>query len=131
MRKAFARLLEERGRRREWPITGVATPDPDLHDVRRMNVKRIVVGTDFSAPANHALDVAVSLATSVGAKVTLVHAYEIPTIGFPGTTFLSTADVEQAFRSAAKSALDACTANYVRRGSPYIPCFAWGRRGPR
>lgn len=41
-----------------------------------MRIRRIVVPTDFSACADHARDVAVSLARDVGARVTLLHVVE-------------------------------------------------------
>ena len=46
-------------------------------------IKRIVVGTDFSEIAQQAVDSAVDLAVQVGASVSLVHAYELPMYSFP------------------------------------------------
>jgi nucleotide-binding universal stress UspA family protein len=40
--------------------------------------RNILVPTDFSIPASHALEVAVDLAKTFGAGLTLLHVYEIP-----------------------------------------------------
>jgi universal stress protein A len=42
------------------------------------NLKRILVPTDFSAPADEALDYALSLGRPFGAAVTLLHVFEDP-----------------------------------------------------
>ena len=42
------------------------------------NLKRILVPTDFSAPADEALDYAVSLGRTFAAAVTLLHVFEDP-----------------------------------------------------
>ncbi|MES2679476.1 MAG: universal stress protein [Bacteroidota bacterium] len=51
-------------------------------------METIVVGTDFSAPANNAVNYAVSLAKFFNAKLVLVNAYPIPVAGYDA--FLST-----------------------------------------
>lgn len=40
-------------------------------------LRHVVVGTDFSEPAEHALEVAIRLALAVGARITLVHVCEL------------------------------------------------------
>jgi nucleotide-binding universal stress UspA family protein len=45
--------------------------------------KTILVATDFSDAAEAALDHAVVLAAKLGAKVVLLHAYELPMVGYP------------------------------------------------
>lgn len=56
-----------------------------------MRLQRILVPTDFSPSAEHAGDVAVTLAGAVGGTVTLVHVYATPTIMTPdGSTFVAT-----------------------------------------
>jgi nucleotide-binding universal stress UspA family protein len=39
-------------------------------------LRHLVVGTDFSEPAEHALELAISLALAAGARITLVHVCE-------------------------------------------------------
>src|SRR5579883_1024730 len=47
------------------------------------DVQRILVPHDFSDAAERALDYAVTLAKKFGARITLMHAYEIPSLGYP------------------------------------------------
>jgi nucleotide-binding universal stress UspA family protein len=44
--------------------------------------KHILVPTDFGEAANHAVDVAIALATKFESKLTLLHAYTIPYAGY-------------------------------------------------
>lgn len=46
------------------------------------NIQRILVPYDFGEPAAAALAYALSLADKLGARVTLLHAYEVPTYGY-------------------------------------------------
>lgn len=55
--------------------------------------KIIVVPTDFSVAAEAALDHAVALASKLGAKVYLLHAYELPIIGFPDGVVIPSAEI--------------------------------------
>jgi nucleotide-binding universal stress UspA family protein len=55
-------------------------------------IKRIIVGTDFSETAERAVDAAVSLAAQVGAVVSVVHAYELPMYSFPDGVVVSSPD---------------------------------------
>lgn len=43
-----------------------------------MDIKKILVPTDFSACSTHAAAEAIELASKLGAKVTLLHAYGLP-----------------------------------------------------
>src|SRR5262249_6126362 len=54
--------------------------------------KTILVPTDFSAFADHALDYALALASKLGARVHVVHALTIPELGVPelGVALVST-----------------------------------------
>jgi nucleotide-binding universal stress UspA family protein len=45
--------------------------------------KHLLVAHDFSETAERALDYAIELAAKLGAQVTVLHAYEIPTYGYP------------------------------------------------
>src|SRR5450631_4065953 len=55
--------------------------------------KRILVATDFSEASEAALDYAVALAKLLGAKVVLLHAYELPIYGFPDGALIATAEM--------------------------------------
>jgi nucleotide-binding universal stress UspA family protein len=57
------------------------------------DVRNIVVATDFSDLADHALDEAIELAEKFGATITLVHSYEIPVYGFPDGILVASSDV--------------------------------------
>lgn len=46
-------------------------------DIKATAMKKILVPTDFSAPADHALDYALAIANQTGASITLLHAYKI------------------------------------------------------
>lgn len=49
-----------------------------------VDIKRILVPTDFGAASVEALDFAVGLAKSYGATITLLHVYEIPVYPYAG-----------------------------------------------
>ena len=54
-----------------------------------MRLSHILCPTDFSPSAEHAADVALALASSVGGSITLLHAYIPPAVVAPdGSTFL-------------------------------------------
>jgi nucleotide-binding universal stress UspA family protein len=69
------------------------------------DLKSIVVATDFSPIAEHALDEALDLAARLGATVTLVHAYEIPVYGFPDGILVASSDVTAQLQSTAQKQL--------------------------
>lgn len=58
------------------------------------SIRKILVATDFSPPAAAAQGLALALARDVGASVTLLHAYLIPTYQFfDGTSYIPPAHV--------------------------------------
>jgi nucleotide-binding universal stress UspA family protein len=67
--------------------------------------KHILVPVDFSVLSAQAVDYAVELAKALGAKITLLHAYEPPAIGYPDTAGLAL-EVAEACRRSAETALD-------------------------
>lgn len=71
---------------------------------------RIAVPTDFGPSSQAALELAIDLAQKYGAKLTLIHVYEIPTYGYAGSSYnvmdLLT-PVEEAARAQMKDALAA------------------------
>jgi nucleotide-binding universal stress UspA family protein len=75
---------------------------------------RILAPTDFTEASELAVDWAVALAERVGARITLMHAYEIPIIGFPDGALVATADVATRLADASRTGLDSAVAR--RRG---------------
>jgi nucleotide-binding universal stress UspA family protein len=84
--------------------------------------KSILVPTDFSEPSRAALDYAVDLAEKLGAEVHVVHAFELPLVGFPDGTLTITAEMASRIINAAQKALDDLTARYSAR-KVKVHCF--------
>lgn len=83
-----------------------------------MNVpKNILVATDFSAAAEAALDHALGLAEALGAKVYLVHAYQLPVglVAFPPNAPLPPPEIAARIVGSAEQELAACVAK--RKGT--------------
>ncbi|MEE9278617.1 MAG: universal stress protein [Myxococcota bacterium] len=72
-----------------------------------MAVEKILVPVDFSEPSGKALDHAIALAKTSGAKIELTHVYHVPAI--PSGPYAEPLPVEysQAMRKGAQSELDA------------------------
>jgi nucleotide-binding universal stress UspA family protein len=68
-------------------------------------IQRIVVATDFSDCSENALDFAVGLARAFDASITLLHAWEIPTYGFPDGSVVSANDLTDRVLAASRGAL--------------------------
>ena len=82
-----------------------------------MNLPKIIlVPTDFSVAAETALDQALGLASKLGAKVYVLHAYQLPVVGFPDGVLVPTAEIASRVVTWAQSELAACVAK--RKGSP-------------
>lgn len=67
--------------------------------------KTILVAVDFSDTSERCLDVAVELAQRFDGKVHVLHAYEIPALGFPDGVLVASSEVVSRISSAAQSAL--------------------------
>jgi nucleotide-binding universal stress UspA family protein len=72
--------------------------------------KRILVPTDFTDTSEKAIDTAIDLAERLGSSVTLMHAYEIPIMGFPDGALVATADIAARIADASRAALDSAVA---------------------
>ena len=72
-----------------------------------LNIRRILVPTDFSETSERALDYAIELAEKMNASVTVMHAYEIPIVGFPDGALVATADVASRIADVSRAALEA------------------------
>jgi nucleotide-binding universal stress UspA family protein len=88
--------------------------------------RHILVPHDFSDTAQNALSFALDLASKLGAHVTVMHAYEIPTFAYPEGVAL-TAEVVSNIRRAAQTALDGVAARSRRPG---LEVQALLRQGP-
>lgn len=55
--------------------------------------KTLLVPHDFGAGSDHALAYAVDLAKALGAELTVMHAFEIPMVGFPDGTLVATPEL--------------------------------------
>jgi nucleotide-binding universal stress UspA family protein len=92
-------------------------------------LKTIVVGTDFSVCAARALSFAVSLASSQGAKIHVVHVLVEPVQAFDVAGALPYLDVstQKEWEEATKKRLTAAVASAERRGVAASSEFLWGR----
>ncbi len=89
-------------------------------------IKHILVPHDFSETGEKALAFALELCTRLGARMTVMHAYEVPVYGFPDGVVL-TAEVSGQIERAAKAAL-AGVASRCRR--PGLEVGETLRQGP-
>jgi len=78
-------------------------------------IERILVPHDFSETADAALAMALDLAEKMRARVTIMHAYEVPTYVFPESV-VATADLVGQIRGAAEEALAAVKERSARPG---------------
>lgn len=77
------------------------------------NLRHILVPTDFTETSDRAVDWALSLAERLGSRVTLMHSYEIPIVGFPDGALVATADVATRIADASRAALEGAVAKRV------------------
>ncbi len=74
--------------------------------------KRILVATDFSETADAAFDYAVDLAKPLGARLVVVHCYELPVYGFPDGALVASVEVATRIMNAAQAGLDGMVERY-------------------
>ena len=93
-----------------------------------MELKHILVATDFSNCSKHALDVAVDLAQAFDAELTLFHAWEIPSYSYGGELYIPgdlVTPIEEAAKAQLERAKQALAARYakttamLRSGQPW------------
>jgi nucleotide-binding universal stress UspA family protein len=89
------------------------------------DIRHVLVAHDFSETSNAALDYALGLAQKLGARVTVVHAYEIPSHGAPEVLVLAT-DWSKQFEVVAQEALDKTIADIRSRGLDAQPALRKG-----
>lgn len=78
--------------------------------------KKILVPTDFGTGSDHALAYAVELAKAIGAEVAVMHAYEIPMIGFPDGALVATPELATRLSEGAQTGLRKTTEPFVSSG---------------
>lgn len=83
--------------------------------------KIILVPTDFSVAAETALDRALGLASQLGAKVYVLHAYQLPIVGFPDGVLVPTAEIASRVVAWAESELAACVARRKESSVEIVP----------
>lgn len=81
-------------------------------------IERILVGTDFSEIAEHAVDQSVDLARQLGASLVVLHAYEPPVFNFPDGIVVAPQDTVQEVAKAATERLAECVARRRERQVP-------------
>lgn len=67
--------------------------------------KNILVAVDFSETSDRCLEVAVELAARFDGKIHILHAYEIPALGFPDGVLVASSEVVSRISNAAQTAL--------------------------
>ncbi len=77
--------------------------------------KTLLVPVDFSDTSEVALDYAFGLAHSLGARLVVMHAYELPIYGFPDGALVASADVAARVMQGAQVGLEGITARYRDR----------------
>jgi nucleotide-binding universal stress UspA family protein len=90
-----------------------------------LSIKRIVVGTDFSDAAEHALDYAIELAKKLGGEIVLVHAYELPTYAFPEGAVIH-AELVDRIGKVSEDALNSAVRERAKSGVPIKPAIRTG-----
>jgi nucleotide-binding universal stress UspA family protein len=75
----------------------------------------MLVPHDFSDTAEYALSYALELASKLGARITVVHAYELPSYGYPESLAL-TGEVVESIQRAAEASLENVAARSRRPG---------------
>jgi nucleotide-binding universal stress UspA family protein len=68
--------------------------------------KVILVPTDFGEPSEVALEYAIEYAKKFEAEIVLMHAYEIPIMGFPDGAIVATAELTARMLDGARAGLD-------------------------
>jgi nucleotide-binding universal stress UspA family protein len=79
-------------------------------------LRRILVPTDFTETSDKAVEWALGLAAKLGAAVTVMHAYELPIIGFPDGAIIATPEIASHIADASRAALDATVKRLAGRG---------------
>jgi nucleotide-binding universal stress UspA family protein len=79
-----------------------------------INFHHILVPVDFEPSSRHALDAAIDLALKFDARLTVLHAWDLPMYAYSNSLYLST-DIWTTLEHAAKEQLDAELADVQKR----------------
>jgi nucleotide-binding universal stress UspA family protein len=105
-----------------------------------IELKRICVATDFSAPANRAFQYGLVFARQFGAELHLLHVIEdvIPTVPEPGLAMLPTQEIMNSLRKASEEGMNKLAAGQdvqgvalrqaVREGVPFREICDYAKR---
>jgi nucleotide-binding universal stress UspA family protein len=91
-----------------------------------MQLDMILVATDFSPQARAAADWALAMAGALGARVVMVHVYDLPIVGVPDGSLLVDARTAARLSDEAQAALDGEIARVQGRGAKVE---GWLRQG--
>lgn len=80
--------------------------------------KRILVPTDFGEGSEAALSYAIDLARSLHAEVVVMHAYEIPVVGFPDGALVATPELATRVLEGAREGLERTMRAHAADGVP-------------
>jgi nucleotide-binding universal stress UspA family protein len=105
----------------------------------KIELKRICVCSDFSAPAERAFDYALTFARQFGAELHVLHVIEdiIPTVPEPGISMLPTQEIMAGLRKGSEEAMtkllasrdiaDVNLKSVIREGVPFREVEAYAR----
>jgi nucleotide-binding universal stress UspA family protein len=79
-------------------------------------IRRIVCPVDFSEASEYALDYASDFASRLGARIDLVHVYQLPTYALPDGAVFTGADFENKLTGELQKQLDEITERTRKRG---------------
>ncbi len=68
---------------------------------------RLLVPVDFTETSERALGYAIELARRFEAKITIMHAYQVPVYGFPDAAYITSAELAAQISNVAQQRLDA------------------------
>ncbi len=69
--------------------------------------KKLLVPTDFGPSSDRAIAYAADLAKALGAEIVIMHAWEIPMLGFPDGAFVATAELATRVLESSQQGLNA------------------------
>ena len=85
-----------------------------------MTIETILLATDFDESAERAFEHATSLGQKLGARLVIVHAFEVTFTGTPYGVDTMPPDVAKRIRAAAAEALDAIADRARKAGAPRV-----------
>ncbi|MBK9264575.1 MAG: universal stress protein [Polyangiaceae bacterium] len=92
-----------------------------------MPFRNILVPIDFDETSDHALERAVSLASTLGARVTVLHVYGLPVYNYPDGSYIPTPEVIENVKKGAREQLDAFVSKRRSEGVSVAALLREGR----